>query len=222
MADGLAGVLAGGGPLGPAEMQAQMWGAGAMDPRTLASSAGPVGQAIGQLTATLAARPQAMAAAQQVAAAQTAAMGDLSAAYASDDPYKWVSDNPNASPVARWSILRSTPEQVAQTKQSIAQAALLRAQTIRPEAFGTLLRSGETGVPTLPAAVGGAPIRTATAGGGDPTAGIPQLQGAGPSPDPLSGMPAAGPARFAWLQKQPVALQRQAIARMRSPQVAQK
>jgi hypothetical protein len=174
-----------------------------------------------------------MAAAQQVAAQQAAAMPDLAAAYASDDPYKWVSENPNASPVARWAILRSTPEEVAQAKNIMAESALRRAQLPLASARGTAISAGLPGLttpattPTLPPVGGGvgaagggvaAPIRTAGAAGTDPTAGIPLIQGAGPPADPLSGMPAAGAGRLAWLQKQPVAVQRLAIARMRGAQ----
>jgi hypothetical protein len=195
MAD-LADILAGAGPLGPAELQAQIYGTQAADPRVLASSSGPVGQAIGQLTATLGAAPQAMAAAQQLAGQQTAAMPDIGKYLSAEDPVRAAAADASGDPAARWAMLRSSPEQVAQMRELQSRAALQRAQTILPTAKGGMIASGGGGIPTLPGATGGTSRLVPGVGAAAPSMPAP--------PDPAPGLVLPpGKARMDWLQHTP-------------------
>jgi hypothetical protein len=193
----LADILAGAGPLGPSELQAQIYGTQAADPRVLATSSGPVGQAIGQLSGGFA-QARAMAAAQQIAQQQTGAMGDIGKYLSADDPVRAAAADASGDPAARWAMLRSSPEQVAQMRELQSRAALQRAQTILPTAKGGMIAGGGGGIPTLP--VPGA------AGGTSPL--VPGVGTAAPSmpapPDPAAGLVLPpGKARMDWLQHTP-------------------
>jgi hypothetical protein len=194
MAD-LADVLAGAGPLGPSELQAQIYGGQAADPRVLATSSGPVGQAIGQLSGGFA-QARAMAAAQQLAAQQTGAMGDIGKYLSAEDPVRAAAADTSGNAVARWAMLRSSPEQVAQMRELQSRAALQRAQTILPTARGGLLASGGGGIPTLPGATGGTTPLVPGVGAAAPSMPAP--------PDPAPGLVLPpGKARMDWLQHTP-------------------
>jgi hypothetical protein len=221
MAD-LADILAGAGPLGPSELQAQIYGGQAADPRVLATSSGPVGQAIGQLSGGFA-QAKALAAAQQIAQQQTGAMGDIGKYLSAEDPVRAAAADTGGDAVARWAMLRSTPEQVAQMRELQSRAALQRAQTILPTARGGLLTSGGGGVPTLPGAGGpGAPlvpgIPTTTAPGqlAPGVSGAPTASSADTGGDPAVLPP--GKARMDWLQHQPLAVQQAWLARLKQSQ----
>jgi hypothetical protein len=165
----------------------------------LATSSGPVGQAIGQLSGGFA-QARALDAAQQMAQQQTAAMGDIGKYLSADDPVRAAAGDTSGNAVARWAMLRSTPEQVAQMRELQSRAALQRAQTILPTAKGGMVTSGGGGIPTLPGALPGA------TGGTSPL--VPGVGTAAPSmpapPDPTPGLVLPpGKARMDWLQHTP-------------------
>jgi hypothetical protein len=220
MAD-FADILAGAGPLGPSELQAQIYGSQAADPRVLATSSGPVGQAIGQLSGGFA-QARALDAAQQMAQQQTAAMGDIGKYLSADDPVRAAAADPGGNAVARWAMLRSTPEQVAQMRELQSRAGLQRAQAIRPTALGGIAAGGG-GVPTLPGAGGpGSPLipgipTTAAPGQLAPgVSGAPTASSADTGGDPAVLPP--GKPRMDWLQHQPLAVQQAWLARLKQSQ----
>jgi hypothetical protein len=215
MAD-LADILAGAGPLGPSELQAQIYGSQAADPRVLATSSGPVGQMIGQLSGGFAMN-RAMAAAQQLAQQQTAAMPDVGKYLSADDPVRAAAADASGDPAARWAMLRSTPEQVAQMRELQSRAALQRAQTIVPTAVGARLAGGGGGIPTLPGATPGATGgATSPLVSGTPTATTADTAGAVQAGLVLP----PGKARMDWLGRQPKAVQDALLGRLAQPQAA--
>jgi hypothetical protein len=191
----LADILAGAGPLGPAELQAQIYGTQAADPRVLATSSGPVGQAIGQLSGQFAMN-RAMAAAQQLAGQQTTAMPDIGKYLSAEDPVRAAAADASGDPAARWAMLRSSPEQVAQMRELQSRAALQRAQAVLPTARGGMITSGGGGIPTLPGATGGTSPLVPGVGTAAPSTPAP--------PDPAPGLVLPpGKARMDWLQHTP-------------------
>jgi hypothetical protein len=221
MADGagLAGIISGTDPMAPVEMRAlqtYQMGQSAQDTSQWANQGifGALGRGIAAARGSGAADQL-----QQVTQARMAALPDLAAAYAADDPYKWAASNPNANPLARWTILTQTPDQVAATKQRMAETALKRAELPRAEAVGGLATSGGLGsVPTLPAG-GGAPTSAPAAAPPSPQpATTTTIQGTTPPADPTANAPVAGASRLSWLQGLPPAQQKLILARLRAQQ----
>jgi hypothetical protein len=225
MADGagLAGIISGTDPMAPVEMRAlqtYQMGQQAQDTSQWANQGiwGALGRGIAAARGSGAADQL-----QQITQARMAALPDLAAAYASDDPYKWAASNASANPMARWAILSQTPDQVAATKQRMAETALKRAELPRAEAVGGLATSGGLGaVPTIGggAAPGAAPAATPTAApGAAPPTTTAAIQGApSATADPLVNAPAAGAGRLTWLAGLPPAQQKIILARLRAQQ----
>jgi hypothetical protein len=161
-----------------------------------------------------------MAAAQQLAAQQSAAMGDMGKYLSAHDPVRAAAADTSGNPVARWAMLRSTPQQVIQMRQAMAETQLKQAELPYAQARGREAAGGTAfgGVPTIGGGVAPAPAPPAMPTA--PPAGAPApLQGAGP-PDPLANMPPAGQQRLAWLQGLPPAQQKAILARLRAQQPA--
>jgi hypothetical protein len=122
MADGLADILAGGGPLGPQLLGADIAGSQALDPARLGATT-PLLPALGLWQADVR-QGQAMDLARQIASQQTTAIPAIGKYLSADDPIKAAAADTGGDPVARWQMLRSTPEQVAQMRQAMAAAEL--------------------------------------------------------------------------------------------------
>jgi hypothetical protein len=144
MADGLADILAGGGPLGPQLLGADIAGSQALDPARLGATT-PSLPALGLWQADVR-QGQAMDLARQIASQQTAAIPAIGKYLAADDPIKAAAADTGGDPVARWQMLRSTPEQVAQMRQAMAAAELNRQNA----ALAALNVKGFTGLQNEP------------------------------------------------------------------------
>jgi hypothetical protein len=213
---GLEDLLGSGGPLSPLELSASLDAQRAQNPVNY--SAGPVGQMMGVAGARLA-QDRALSTAQQLAQQQTGAMDDMGKYLSAEDPVRAAAADTGGNAVARWAMLRSSPEQVAQMRNELAQAGLQRAQTIRPTAIGGMVAGGGGGIPTLPGATGpGAPAPGQLAPGvpGAPTATSAGTGAAGGDPAVLP----PGKARMDWLQRQPLAVQQAWLARLKQSQTA--
>jgi hypothetical protein len=198
MADGsLIGMLAGGSPLAPQEVQGGIASTLASDPTRLAYSSGPVGQALGQISGGFY-QGQATDMARQISQAHMDAMPSLAKAYASDDPYGTIANDPDASPYAKWMVLQQTPEQVADTKMRLGQAQTTQALLPKYKAIGQAAAGvgAQQPFPTVGGAAG------PSAGGAPATGGTTGT--AAPLPDPVDSaiaqMPPPGSARTAYLQ----------------------
>jgi hypothetical protein len=200
MADGassLIGLLAGGSPLAPEEVQGTIAGTLGMDPSRLGSSDqfNPMGQVFGQLAAGQQ-RAQAINAAQQIAAAHQDALPALARAYASDDPYSAIANDPNATPYAKWMLLNQTPEEMARNKYWFGQGQLLQPDIAAKRAGLPLVLKGiagaqSSGTGAAPTSTG-APAPAAPVPAGSATASLPQFPGR-LTPTAGPGMPAAAP-----------------------------
>jgi len=122
MADGLADVMAGGGPLMPQLLGAQM-AAQQAAPQNLG---GPTGMGFGLWSSVLA-QGRAEDYARQIAQAQQGAMGDLGKYLQAADPVAAAAADTGGDPVARWQMMRTTPLQLGQMREQMANAALARA-----------------------------------------------------------------------------------------------
>jgi hypothetical protein len=156
------------------------------------------------------------------------ALPDLSAAYASDNPYQWVQNNPNASPLARAMILNASPLQVAQAKRAGADAGLLQSQI---GAFGGAPSIAGPGAPSIGAARGAAPGAAPGVAPAAPSPVAPLAGAEAPAAAPVAApafdsMPPPGPARMAWLTRLPPAQKAALLARLSgggaAPQTAQR
>jgi hypothetical protein len=204
--------LAGGAPTAADETTGAIAGSLASDPSRLAYSSGPVGQALGQISGGFY-QAQARDAAQRIADAHAAAMPSLLNAYQSDNPWQAITNDPNAPPYAKWMIGQQTPQQVAQTKEGLAGAALKRAELPQVTAKSSIWQqeAGAAGAPTPAGGPGGG--APGTSAGPAPVAG----------PQPLSAAAQAalamppGPAKLAALQALPPAEQAIIRGRARRP-----
>jgi hypothetical protein len=122
MADGLAAAILGGSPLGGDILglqQGQQLTNVGDDPSKWADLGW--GGALAHALTGVVGPSMAQGAAQRISGAYQAALPDLAAAYKADDPFQWAASNPDASPLARWTILNQSPDQVAATKERIAR-----------------------------------------------------------------------------------------------------
>lgn len=106
----------------------------------------------------------------QVVNARVAAQPDLAAALAASDPFQYAAANPGMNPIARAQILQSTPEQVAATRNQMADAAYRQAMA----QFQMFRTAGMGNVPPI------------VAGRGAPTPAMPGVSGGGAAP-PIGG-----------------------------------
>jgi hypothetical protein len=207
---GLIDLLAGGAPTAPDEVSGGIAAQLAADPARLAYGSGPVGQALGQISGGFY-QDQARAAAQRIAQAHTESLPALLKAYASDEPFTAIANDPSAPAYAKWMVGQQTPLQVAQTKAQLAGAGLTRAET---PGVAAISRQRVAGPPSL------APD------GGAPTAGAPSAAAAASAaPEQLSpatieaySMP-PGPQRDARLARLPAG-QKRLLGRMGRPPAA--
>jgi hypothetical protein len=210
---GLIDILSGGAPTAADETTGAIAGSLASDPSRLAYSSGPVGQALGQISGGVY-QAQARDAAQRIADAHAAAMPSLLGAYASDNPWQAIANDPNAPPYAKWMIGSQTPLQVGQTKNQLANAGLTRAEIPGVEAVSKLKQAGaaEYGAGG-PGAGGAAPPTGGLGGGVAPVAAPQQLS---PEAQAALAMP-PGPEKLAALKALPPAMQTLIRGRARRP-----
>jgi len=199
MADGIYNILDSAGPMAPLDIGAGVAAQQAADPRVLASSSGPVGQAIGQLTATFGAMPQAMDYARQIGEAQSGAMTDMGKYLSASDPVATAAADTGGNPVARWAMLRTTPLQLAQMRNFQAETQLRSLQAGFRGGLGGAVSAAYSGFPqlagtttaTVPArgAIGTGTAGAGTAGGAFADQNVDLGSGQANPPDPLANMP---------------------------------
>jgi hypothetical protein len=134
LADVIAGTVSGdAGPLAPEELQAarglQLQQA-AMDNSQWANQGW--GGALAHAIAGFAGPSMAQGAVGDLTQQRIASLPALAEAYSSPDPYQWAAQNPQADPIARWSVLGQSPAQMAAVKNALADAALRQAQALLP------------------------------------------------------------------------------------------
>src|SRR6516225_2934523 len=123
MADGYGDILGGFDPYAGQRLAAAMAATLGADPGRLAYSAGPVGQALGQISGGFE-RARAIDLANTLAGERMAALPDLASAYTATDPYQWAAQKPQASPLARAMILGTSPMDVTKTREAAINAAM--------------------------------------------------------------------------------------------------